>query len=98
MKMVLISLLGLVLLAAGCSTTRFNPKTGQITRTRFLTDSDIQGFLAENDPATGQWHVEWESSRSEVAETMKALVQYGVELGRKLAVLEAGLVVAGGVP
>ena len=86
--MMIICMVAALVLLPSCAITEYNPKTGMVKRTRVLTDSDIQGFLAEIDP-NGTVHVEWESARSEIADTLKALVQYGIEIGKQLAVLQA---------
>lgn len=92
LKFLAICLIAMLVLASGCAVTKFNPATGEIERSRILTESDIQGFLAEFDPATGQWHVEWESATSEISDTLTALVQLGITIGKQMAALEAGLV------
>lgn len=74
-----IAVICLVLLA-GCSITRYNPTTGEVERSRFLTDSDIQGFLAETPEGT---HIEFESASSETSESIKVLAEMIYKAGLK---------------
>lgn len=73
----------LMMLVSGCAVTKYNPKTGEVERARFLTDSDIQGFLAETQDGT---HIEFESASSDTSESIKALAEIvykaGVAAGR----------------
>lgn len=71
----------LLILVSGCAVTKYNPKTGEVERSRLFADSDIQGFLAETPDGT---HVEFESARSDTSETVKALIQFGIELGKAM--------------
>jgi len=62
----------LLVMVSGCSITKYNPSTGEIERSRFMTDSDIQGFLAELPDGS---HVEWESATSDVSDSVKAMIE-----------------------
>lgn len=81
-RFLLFCLLVAAAISAGCAVTEYNPRTGMARRVRVMTESDVQGFLAETPDGT---HVEWESARSKVSDMLKALVQFGIELGKQMA-------------
>ena len=65
----------------GCSVTSYNPATGEIQRIRVFDDSNIQDFLAELPDGT---HVEWKSAKSSTSETLRALIEFGIEIGKQM--------------